>query len=327
MNRSPARLSLVTAALAGSLLLLAGCSGTGDSGASGDSDAGGSSASRADDGGGTTLEKSLTDGTVADAPADSAAVAGPASGKNRPAAQVDDLQQALIKKGTVELTSTDVGRAGFEVQKIADRYSGQVTEEQTETSDDGDPSYSRMVLRVPVAHFDDAMDDISAAAELVGSNTKQEDVTSELIDTRTRIEVQKRSIARISVLFDRAQSIRDIMAIEAQLSRRQADLESLERRAAYLSHQSSYSTITVDIDRTPEKKAAVAKDDDSGFVAGLKAGWGGLSTFAVGLATVLGALLPWLVVVALVGPPAYLLVRWLRRRLSARSSGRTPSAA
>ena len=336
MTRTRTTLSAAIAALvAGSVLLLAGCSGADDS------DAGDAASSAA--GGSVDSGSSTSDSLTAQAPeavrdraggdADQYSVAEPlessadSAGRNRPATKLDDVRQALIKKGTVELTSADVGRARFDVQKVADRYDGQVTAEQTETSDDGDPSYSRLVLRVPVEHFDDAMDDISAAAELVSADTKQEDVTSELIDTRTRISVQRRSIERISILFDRAQSIRDIMAIEAQLSRRQADLESLERRAAYLSDQSSYSTITVNIDRTPDHRAAVAEDDDSGFVAGLKAGWGGLSTFAVGLATVLGALLPWLVVVAILGPPAFVLVRRLRRRLSARSSARTPSAA
>jgi hypothetical protein len=152
-------------------------------------------------------------------------------------------------------------------------------------------------------------------AELETANTSEDDVTTKVIDTATRIKVQRRSIDRITVLFDRAESIRDIMAIEAQLSRRQAELDSLERQAAYLSGQTSMSTIVVSIDQIPEKKPAVAKKDDkAGFGAGLSAGWSGLTTFAIGLATVVGALLPWLIVVVIVGPPLLLLVRTIRRR-------------
>lgn len=227
-----------------------------------------------------------------------------------------DPQQALIKKGNVSLRADDVGKAQFQVQRVVDAHDGKVTEEKTTTDDSGAPAYTRMVVRVPVAEFDKAMAGLKGVedAELESANTSEDDVTAKLIDTRTRMEVQRRSIERISVLFDRAESIRDIMAIEAQLSRRQADLESLQRQAAYLQNQSSQSTIVVSIDQIPAKKAVKEKDDDTGFLAGLSAGWHGLTKFGVAMATLVGALLPWLVVLLVLGVPTLLVVRAARRR-------------
>jgi hypothetical protein len=226
-------------------------------------------------------------------------------------------EQALIRNGNVALRADDVGRAQIEVQKVVDTYAGQVTDEKSQSDDNGKVAYTRMVLRVPSEDFGKAVDDLKGIAELESANTKQDDVTSEVIDVQTRMKVQQRSIARISVLFQQAQNIRDIMAIEAELSQRQADLEALEQQAAYLANQTTLSTIVVSIDQIPEKQKPSPKDDDSGFVAGLSAGWGALSTFAVGLATALGAVLPWLVVLGLVGIPTLLLVRSLRRRTPA----------
>ncbi len=228
----------------------------------------------------------------------------------------DEPQQALIKKGNVSLRADDVGKAQFDVQRVVDAHDGKVTEEKTTTDDEGAPAYTRMVLRIPAAQFDDAMKELKGIedAELESANTSEDDVTTKLIDTRTRLQVQRRSIERITVLFDRAQSIRDIMAIEAQLSRRQAALDSLERQEAYLQNQTSLSTIVVSVDQIPVKKAAVAKDDDTGFLAGLSAGWHGLTKFAVAMATLLGALLPWLVVLLVLGVPTLLVVRAARRR-------------
>ncbi|CAI9415718.1 DUF4349 domain-containing protein [Nocardioides sp. T2.26MG-1] len=227
-----------------------------------------------------------------------------------------DPQQALIKKGNVALRADDVGKTQFEVQGVVDAHGGSVTEEKTTTDDAGAPAYTRMVLRIPAADFDDAMTELKTieGAELESANTSEEDVTTKLIDTQTRIKVQRRSIERITVLFDRAQSIRDIMAIEAQLSRRQADLDSLERQAAYLQSQTSLSTIVVSVDQIPEKKATKPKDDDTGFLAGLSAGWHGLATFAVAMATLVGALLPWMVLLLVLGVPTLLVLRATRRR-------------
>jgi len=248
--------------------------------------------------------------------------------KTQPAIDAQQIERAVIRKGNVELRADDVGKAQFDVQKVVNRYAGEVTEEKTTTDDDGKPAYTNMVLRIPTDRFNDAMEELKGVedAELVSANSSENDVTTKLIDTQTRLAAQKRSIARITVLFDRAESIRDIMAIEAELSRRQADLDSLERQAAFLRGQTAMSTITVSIDKIPAKKAAAKpKDDDTGFVAGFKAGWDALTAFAVALATALGAFLPWLVVILIVAPLAWLVARPIRRRIS--KPGRTPSAA
>jgi Flp pilus assembly protein TadB len=69
----------------------------------------------------------------------------------------------------------------------------------------------------------------------------------------------------------------------------------------------------VNIQRTPEAKPK-KENDDAGFLPGLKGGWNALVVFGVALATVAGALLPWTVVLLLVGGPLWLVVRRLRRR-------------
>lgn len=308
-------LALLSVLMAGALV---GCGGGGDS-----TSAGGGSG---DSGAVAAEAPAPADGRQLESLAEAYDASG---GRNRVDPGPDLMSRAVIRKGNVELRSGDVGAAQAEVQKVVNRYFGEVTEEKTSTNDDGQPAYTNMVLRIPTERFGDAMDDLKGigGAELVSANSSENDVTTKLIDTRTRVAAQKRSIARITVLFGRAQSIRDIMAIEAELSQRQADLDSLERQQAYLRGQTSMSTITVSIDQTPAKVVTKAEKDESGFFAGLSAGWDSLAAFAVGLATVLGALLPWLVVVGILGPPAYLLGRAIRRRVSAGRSGRTPSAA
>ena len=105
-----------------------------------------------------------------------------------------------------------------------------------------------------------------------------------MIDTQVRIRAQRRSLARVEALFDRAQSISDIIRIESQVSRRQADLESLERRLSYLNDQTSMSTISVNISLPPEekkeKKEEKKEPEEAGFFAGLSDGWNAFKDFA-----------------------------------------------
>jgi hypothetical protein len=308
MNRSLTR-SLAPLILGAALVAaLVGCSGD-------DSDGGESSDSAA-------MEAPAADDGV-DAMTGGARSAAQSTARDE---LTPDVPRAVIRKGNVALRAEDVGRARIEVQKVVDRYAGEVTEEKTQSDDDGDAAYTRLVLRVPSDDFADAVDELKGIGELESASTNEDDVTTEVIDVRTRLKVQERSIARISVLFQQARSIRDIMAIESELSRRQADLEALQQQAAYLDNQTSLSTIVVSIDRIPAERAEPEDEDDAGFLAGLSAGWGALTTFAVGLATAVGALLPWLVVVALVGVPVLLVVRSLRRRQDLRPAQPAPPA-
>lgn len=222
-------------------------------------------------------------------------------------------QRSIISTGTVSLISGDVATTRREVQRIADAQGGAITEDDTETDGDGAAAYARLVIRVPVDNFSDAMAALEKAADLRASNRSSNDVTTEVIDTDVRVRAQQASLKRVEALLARANTIRDIVWIEQQLTQRQSELDSLKSQQAYLADQTSESTITVDIERTPEKQSDDT-DDDSGFLAGLGGGWDALKGFGTGLATVIGALLPFAVVFALVGMPVWLLGRRLTRR-------------
>lgn len=224
-------------------------------------------------------------------------------------------ERALISHGNVQLRSDDVGEALFEVQKVVDELAGEISQNETATDDEGEVKRARVVARIPSARFAEAMQSLEGAATLITSSSEVDDVTTTVIDNKIRLQVQQRSIRRIALLLDRAQSIRDIVSIEAQLSRRQAALGSLQRQQAYLADQTQMATITVTLERTKAKVEQKEKEEDEkGFLAGLDKGWTGFKTVAVNLATATGAALPFLVVLALLGIPARSLVRRAGRR-------------
>ena len=225
----------------------------------------------------------------------------------------DALEKAVISTGNVALRSKDVEQAAFDVQQVVDTYLGEVTDQKTNTDTKGAVRHVRMVLRIPSEDFAAAFADLQDVADLTSSSSTSEDVTTQVIDTRVRIRAQRRSIARIEVLLDRAESIRDIVLIEAQLTRRQAALDSLEQQQAYLQDQTSMATITVSIERTPAKATMQHKDDD-GFVAGLADGWDALGDFGTAVATRTGQVLPFAGLLLVIGLPLLALIRLLRRR-------------
>jgi Domain of unknown function (DUF4349) len=280
---------------------VAACSGGGDSGLIG-STAGGDAEAESGNG---AVSREQVDGAFA---ADSEVAPSGAAPQGTPALQT----RAVISTGTVTLRSNDVAQAKFDVQKVIDAHRGEISDEETGTDDEGRINRSRLVVRVPSQFFDEAMTELGQVADLRSAKRTSEDVTTEVIDIGVRVRAQEKSLERIELLLARAQNLRDIIAIESQLSRRQADLDSLKAQQAFLADQTALSTITVFLEKA--EKAVPDEKHEAGFLAGLERGWDALGRAATVLATGLGAVLPFLVVLLLLGVPAWLLVRSVLRR-------------
>jgi len=297
-------------------LLLTGC-GAGSGSSDGDASSAGGTTSdevRAPDGGAVAPEAGSADGSAGDSAGDSARSPARAAGVAPVAAR-----RAVIATATVALDSPDVAKARHEVKRVADVLRGEVSDEEAST-DDGEVSWTRMVLRVPTESYEEAIERIEGAGRLLETERSTEDVTTQVIDNEVRIRAQERSLRRVEVLLDRADRIADVVSVEAELTRRQAELDSLKQQQAYLADQTSMATVTVHISQRAAGEEPVVEDEETGFLHGLATGWSGLSGTAVALATVAGVLLPWLLVVALLGVPAWWAVHRLPRR------GRRPAA-
>lgn len=239
------------------------------------------------------------------APDEAVADSGRNSGVNRTVFEV----RAVIRTGEVVLTSPDLDVAREEVDALLADLDGVVENEQTTHDDEGGIKRSRLVLRVPVTRFTDAMDALEAIGTTQHSDTKSDDVTTEVIDVDERVETLQNSLDRLQSYQAEAKDIEDLLRFEQQITQREAELQSLEAQQSYLADQTSMSTITLTMSTPREIVGPPDALDDAGFLAGLRSGWNALQGAVIVLLTVVGAVLPFGVVLALVGVPLWLLVR------------------
>ena len=129
------------------------------------------------------------------------------------------------------------------------------------------------------------MDALARIGKVEHQSRKSKDVTTKVLDNEARVRAAERAIRQIEVLLGRANALRDIIAIESDLARRQADLDSLKSQQAWLEDQTSLSTINVQLSRPgaahPRTRHAV-----SWPVSG--SGWDAMRTSTVVLLTVAG---------------------------------------
>ena len=245
-----------------------------------------------------------------------AAVPGQDPAQSPEQSPAEPATAAIISKGQISLHSRDIDKARFDLQQLLDGLDGTIADEQSNADKQGKTIRQRLVLRVPSKNFAKAMDGISKldGVKLVSRSRSSKDVTTQVIDNATRVRTQKASLARVQSLLARATSLREIISIESQLSRRQADLDSLEAQQKYLADQTSLSTIDVYL-TVPDKKRAVHHTEHGhDFFSGLRSGWDHLGSSTNAVLTGVGAVLPFAVLIALIGFPAWTI--WRRRRVA-----------
>ncbi|WP_410809879.1 DUF4349 domain-containing protein [Micromonospora sp. 067-2] len=282
---------LVAATILVAALALAGC-GSGDSGAR--------------DAAGSAAEAPPANGGVADK--DSAAGAPEAAGAGAPDLRID--QRAIIYTGTMRVQVDDVDAAARDVAAVVTRAGGFIGGDQRRSANAD--AVAELQLRVPAAKFAGVVEEIAKLGEPQSREISTQDVTEETVDLDARIISQRARVDSARRLLARASSITDLVSLENELGRREADLASLEAKKRRLADLTALSTITVSL-AGPAAKTAEEKAE-TGFLVGLKGGWRAFVASLTILLTVLGALLPWLVTL---GVPLAVLLLLLRRRRKA----------
>lgn len=189
-----------------------------------------------------------------------------------------------------------------------------------QASAEGGGSQFAISLRVPTERYDAVLGRLAGLGEVTRRTESSEDVTARSVDVDSRVKSMAASVARVRALLAEATTIGDVISIEAELAAREADLDSLQQQKSALDGQVAYSTIGVSVtavsagDDAPPPAAA-----DTGFVAGITAGWASLLDFLTWTGALVGALLPFTPFVVAVGG----LLWWLLRRASRRRAAVT----
>jgi hypothetical protein len=266
-------------------LALTGCSGADDrGGASGAND----KAAAADEA-----------GAGAAAPAEQSTGASGSKATAAPKLPVN----RIIRTASLTVQVKDVPKALDDARTTTENAGGYIGDETTTRDEDG-AEHTRVVLRVPVEKYDTVLDGLQGSGKLLERTAKAQDVTDQVVDVESRITSQRASVARIRALMDRATQLSDVVTLEGELSRRQADLEALLAQQASLKDRTSMATITLTLSGTPVEVRA--EDDDPGFVDALAGGWDAFVTVLRWIAVAFGAVLPF-AAAALV-----LVLVWLR---------------
>ncbi|WP_067183430.1 DUF4349 domain-containing protein [Microtetraspora niveoalba] len=231
-------------------------------------------------------------------------------------AKIVSDDRAVIYTAELTVRVKDVAAASDQAKQIVTGAGGYVSEERSD-------SYSRrdqavVTFKIPPARYPDVLTRLGRdLGKRESLHQGAQDVTEEVADVASRVKSAESALNQFRTLLRKAEKIGEILEIEREISNREAELEALQARQKALAAQTGMATVTLSL-AGPAAVIAKPEPKETGFLAGLHAGWKALvGSVEIGL-VVLGALLPWLVLGAVIGLPFIAIVRRRARRTASR---------
>jgi hypothetical protein len=227
---------------------------------------------------------------------------------------VGTVSRSLVYRGDMSIRVQDVEAAAAKVQALATSLKGNLASEKRSLGNQS--AFASLTIRVPSESFTVAMDRLSkeiGREETRSSNT--EDVTEAVIDLDVRIASARDSEAAArKLLLERSGTLDELLKLDNAVRQRQAELAALEAKKRHLDDIVSLSTITVNIAGPNTALPETPKERSPGFLGGLEAGWDAFVDFGIWLGYAIGAMLPFLVALAILLLGAIYGLRYRRNR-------------
>jgi len=237
--------------------------------------------------------------------------------------QAPELGRAIVYNGQITVRVEQVADATQRVRTLATSAGGFVGSEKSASG--GSQAQSSITIRVPAEKFDGILSDVAKLGKELDRSVNAEDVTAAVVDLEARIKAQQASVDSVRRMFSQAKQLSEVVQLEQELSRRQAELDALLAKQRRLDDLVKLSTVTVNL-VGPDTPYIEPKSDDPSFLGGLEAGWDTFLFILRIAAAVIGFLLPFLIVAAVLAVPFWWWLRRRRRALPAPPGSPAPSA-
>lgn len=213
--------------------------------------------------------------------------------------EVEIGDRDLVHTAELSVRVEDVPEAVGLAKELTLDAGGYVASERVSTPQGGSPE-GTLTLRIPGEDYEGALEELSRLGDRSNLERSVEDVTEEVADVESRIESSEAALETLRGYLEEAEDVDDLLRVEGEIQTRQAELEAFQARLETLRNQTSYSTVHLTL-TPPETYLEEPAEDSIGFLGGLDRGWRALVTFGQGVAVVVGWLLPFLAVAAVLG--------------------------
>jgi hypothetical protein len=157
-----------------------------------------------------------------------------------------DWDKKIIRTANLSLELKEYHRFNTAIHQSLRNYGAYIAQEQQLQSEG--QIRNEVSIKVPVDQFENALNYLSGIdkeAKVLDKQVTSEDVSTEVVDTKSRIETKKQLRAKYFELMGQAKKMEDVLHVQNEINSITEDIEAAASRVEYLSHQSAFSTINL----------------------------------------------------------------------------------
>lgn len=153
-----------------------------------------------------------------------------------------DWDKKIIKTATLNVEVKEYAVFSASLREKVKAAGGYIAQEEQTQSDY--KIENTIVIKVPVDQFDNASTLLVANVEKINEKKiTSQDVTTDMLDTKSRMEAKKQVRLRYMDLLKQARNMEEILNVQSEINSIQEEIESASGRIEYLGHSAAYSTI------------------------------------------------------------------------------------
>jgi hypothetical protein len=209
--------------------------------------------------------------------------------QNDPSRKQIDWDKKIVKTASLNAEVKDYKTFSQKLSEKVKRYSGYISQEEQSQSDY--QIQNSVVIKVPVDQFEDAINDLTKdVSKLNDKHISSEDVTTQLVDGKSRLEAKKQVRLRYLDLLKQAKNMEEILTVQKEINDIQEDIELVNGRINTLSHASAMSTINLTYFQIIDANAKADNEKQESFLNKVKEafenGWYWIGELFVGLISI-----------------------------------------
>ena len=175
---------------------------------------------------------------------------GPAAGAGAVVLTLDRPDLLIIKTGAIDIQVGAIDPAIASASDVIGGLGGYAS--ASDRSGDGEDAHASITYRVPVDRWEAAFTAMRGLGEKVlAERSGTEDVTGQVLDLGARITNLSVTERALQAIMDRADQIKDVLTVQAELTKVRGEIEQLATQKAHLEEQAAMSTLTVTLALRP----------------------------------------------------------------------------
>jgi len=198
-----------------------------------------------------------------------------------------DWDKKIIKIATINLEVKNYNSFAGLVREKIKNHGGYIAQEEQNQNDYKIENI--LSIKVPVDQFDNLLAEITPGEEkIIEKKITSEDVTAEMVDTKSRLEAKKQVRLKYLDLLKQAKNMEEILNVQNEINNIQENIEAAAGRIEYLSHAAAYSTINLSyfhiLDATAKNSEEISFGDKAW--QSFKKGWTWIGDVFVGIISI-----------------------------------------